>query len=52
MSKSFEIESQLILRVPDQVADQLNIMFEKEDSEDFVDLTPFICKSSEGEDLT
>ena len=52
MSKAFEIESQMILRVPEKLADELNKMFDKAEGEDFVELTPFITKNKDGEELT
>jgi transcription initiation factor TFIID subunit 7 len=52
MSKSFEIESQMILRVPEKLADELNKMFDKAEGEDFIELTPFITKNKDGEELT
>jgi transcription initiation factor TFIID subunit 7 len=52
MSKSFEIESQMILRVPEKLADELNKLFEKSEGEDFVELTPFITKNKDGEEMT
>jgi len=53
MSRIFEVENQMILRVPENIADKLNDLFEddKEDAE-MIDITPCIVTNNENEDIT
>ena len=54
MSKIFENENQMILRVPEEIADQLNELFDKQEggSDQMIDITPMITKNDEMEDVT
>ena len=46
MANIFDKENQMILRVPDEIADRLNDLFEEEGAdEQFIDITPCIVKN-------
>ena len=56
MSRANELESHMILRVPDHMAEKLHQYFDEEESESsnekFIEVTPIIFKNSEGEDVS
>ena len=53
MSNSDEIESQMILRVPDNIAEQINALIDyQNDAADNVELVPQIIKNRHGEEVT
>lgn len=54
MSKIFNEENQLILRVPEHLADDLHKLFDKEDDKEteMIDITPMITKSGDNEDIS
>lgn len=54
MSKVFEKENQMILRVPDEIADKLNELLDREtDEEDgYLDITPCVIRTAKDGDVT
>jgi len=53
MSRIFEVENQMILRVPEDIADRLNELFDNEDDDGaMIDITPCIVTNGEKEDIT
>ena len=55
MSDIFEKENQMILRVPDEIADRLNELFEDDspNAENYIDITPFLTQDPQSKgDLT
>ena len=54
MAKVFDKENQMILRVPDELADKLNELFEddNDDMDEYIDITPCIVRSPKKGDVT
>ena len=55
MADIFDKENQMILRVPDEIADRLNELFEdeSENADNFIDITPFLTQDPQSKgDIT